>query len=288
MHALDAAGVAAALRTHALLDVRDEVEFRAGHLEGSGHLPLAELTERRGELPPRDARLLVIAQDGTRARAAAEQVEALGYAEIAWLDAAPADFPGGLGSRTPAARLWRPSPFLEQMLSRLPESRGGRLRVLDLAAGAGRESVYMALHGYQVEAWDHDRGVLERASDMAARHGVTIATQVRDLEIRDPRLPVGVHDIVMVFRFLHRPLFPAIAHAVAPGGFVVYETYLKGQERFGRPKHPRFLLDAGELPTRFPGFVVEHYEEQTPEAGPLLARLLARNPTGSSAGAPGP
>jgi hypothetical protein len=140
----------------------------------------------------------------------------------------------------------------------------------------------MAIQGCEVEAWDHDAGTLERARAMAGRHGVTIETEVRDLEVRDPRLPVASHDVVMVFRFLHRPLFPRIAAAVAPGGWIVYETYLRGQERFGRPKHPRFLLDAGELPRHFPGFDVEHYEELTPEAGPMLARLLARRPHGSS------
>jgi rhodanese-related sulfurtransferase len=262
----------------AALDVRDTAAFGAGHLIGSGHLPLAELAERRAELPPRDAGLLVIAEDGPRARAAAEQVETLGYARVAWLDGSPVALPTGLCDRGPAVRLWRPSPFLEAVLPQLPDPRSGRCRVLDLAAGAGREAVFLAERGYRVDAWDHDRGALEKARALAERHGVTIDTEVRDLEIRDPRLPVGEHDVVMVFRFLHRPLFPRIAAAVAAGGCVVYETYLKGQERFGRPKHPRFLLDSGELPGHFPGFSIERYEEQTPAAGPLLARLLARRP----------
>jgi len=277
VEALDPSRLAAARHAYSVLDVRDEEEFRAGHLEGSGHLPAAELSARRSELPPRDAAVLVIAADGARAEAAALQVETLGYARVAWLDGAAAARAGDLRDRAPAARLWRPSPFLEQVLPVI-DPRRGQARVLDLAAGAGRESVYLALRGYRVEAWDHDRGALERARAMGERHGVTIETQVRDLETRDPRLPVEAHDVVMVFRFLHRPLFPRIAHAVVPGGCVVYETYLKGQERFGRPKNGRFLLDAGELPTRFPGFGVEHYEEQRPESGPWLARLLARKP----------
>jgi SAM-dependent methyltransferase len=162
------------------------------------------------------------------------------------------------------------------MLPHLPDPSRGDCRVLDLAAGAGREAVFLALRGYRVEAWDHDRGALDKARALAARHGVSLDTEVRDLERRDPQLPVAEHRVVMVFRFLHRPLFPRIAAAIAPGGCVVYETYLRGQERFGRPKHPRFLLDAGELPGHFPGFTIEYYEESTPESGPLLARLLAR------------
>jgi rhodanese-related sulfurtransferase len=281
VRALDARSAEFGLDRFVLLDVRDEHDFLDGHLEGSGHLPAAELTERRGELPPRDTDILVVAADGVRARDAAQALEELGYRDVAWLDAALRESAGERLVRTPPAALWRPSPFLEEVLPRLPE---GRRRVLDLAAGAGRESVFMALHGYEVEAWDHDRGVLEKAAAMAHRHGVTITTQTRDLETRDPRLPVESHDVVMVFRFLHRPLFPQIARAVAPGGVVVYETYLRGQERFGRPKHPRFLLDPGELPRHFPGFEVEHHEERTPAEGPMLARLLARKIQGSSGG----
>jgi rhodanese-related sulfurtransferase len=278
MRAIHASAVADALSSHAVVDVRDAADFALRHLAGSGHLPLDELSTRRGELPPRDAALLVVAGDGARAEEAARRVEDLGYGRVAWLDASPAELPEGLLSDGPARPLWRPSPFLEQVAERLPDPRAARRRVLDLAAGAGRESVFMALRGYQVDAWDHDRGALDKAAAMARRHGVTIATETCDFETREPRLPVAAHDVVMVFRFLHRPLFPRIAAAVAPGGFVVYETYLRGQERFGRPRHPRFLLDSGELPRHFPGFDVERYEELTPEEGPMLARLLARRP----------
>jgi tellurite methyltransferase len=278
MRAIRSSAVMDALGSHALVDVRSAQEFAAHHLAGSGHIPLEELTERRGELPPRDVPVLVVAGDGPRAEDAARQVEALGYARIAWLDASPLTLPETLLSDDPPVPLWRPSPFLEEIVDRLPDPRGARARVLDLAAGAGRESVFMALRGYQVEACDHDRGALEKAAAMALRHGVSITTAMRDLERRDPGLPVGAHEVVMVFRFLHRPLLPRIASAVAPGGFVVYETYLRGQERFGRPKHPRFLLDPGELPRHFPDFTIERYEERTPESGPMLARLLARRP----------
>jgi rhodanese-related sulfurtransferase len=281
VRAVEVAEVAGELTAHALLDVRDEEAFRRGHLSGSGHLPLAELAERRSELPPRDAKLLVVGADGAQAHDAAQALEALGYSQVVWLDAPAQHCASGLLDAAPAVPLWRPSPFLEHVRSRLPDPSRLACRVLDLAAGAGRESVWMALQGYAVDAWDHDRGALDKAAALARRHGVAISTEVRNLEIRDPRLPIEAHDVVMVFRFLHRPLFPQIARAVALGGWVVYETYLRGQERFGRPKHPRFLLDSGELPRHFPGFEVVDYQELTPESGPMLARLLARK-TGPS------
>jgi SAM-dependent methyltransferase len=275
---LEPAAVAARRAEFAVLDVREPRAFASGHLAGSGHVPLAELAERRSELPPRGVPLLVVADDSATARAAAQRLEGLGYRRLAWLSGRLADVERGEADRAPAIPLWRPSPFLEAVLPRLPDPAAGRKRVLDLAAGAGRESVFLALHGYEVEAWDHDRGALEKARALAGRHGVSLATRVQDLEVRRPPLPVEERDVVMVFRFLHRPLFPAIARALAPGGSLVYETYLKGQERFGKPKHPRFLLHPGELPRLVPELVVERYQEHTPEGGPLLARLLARRP----------
>jgi len=116
------------------------------------------------------------------------------------------------------------------------------------------------------------------AAALAERNGVRITTTVRDLERREVDLPVERYALVTVFRFLHRPLFPRIERAIAPGGWLVYETFRRGQERFGRPTHPRFLLDDGELSSAFPRLTVEHYEEPRPEDGPITARLLARKP----------
>jgi len=125
---------------------------------------------------------------------------------------------------------------------------------------------------------DDDPDILASAEALARRNGVRITTTVRDLERRDTRLPEGRYALVTVFRFLHRPLLPAIGRALAPGGRLVYETFRRGQARFGRPTHPRFLLEDGELRTAFPGLVVERYDEPGPEDGPITARLLARRP----------
>jgi len=279
MERLSAAELGERRADFVLLDARDEASFRRGHLEGSGNLAPADFVARRAELPPRQERVLIVASDGEDAQAAAAALEALGYARVAWLDARLASIAPGLLDRGPPARLWRPSPFLQQVLPLLPDPARAPLRALDLAAGAGREAVYLALHGFEVEAWDHDRDVLARAERMASRHGVTIATAVHNLERLKPELPLADRDLVTVFRFLHRPLLPHIARAVRPGGCVVYETYLKGQERFGRPTHPRFLLDPGELARAFADLEILRYQESTPPSGPFMARLVARRPS---------
>jgi rhodanese-related sulfurtransferase len=257
----------------ARLDVRDPEAFRTAHLTGSGHIPLAELRARRGELPARERRVLVVAEDGERALAAAAELVDLGYARVAWLDARFDVIPPAGLETGPPTRLWRPSPFLSTVLDRLP-----RGRALDLAAGAGRESVTLALAGWTVEAWDHDATALERAAALATRHGAHLVTRLVDLEWPGVRIPGGAFEVVTVFRFLHRPLFPAIAASLAPGGMLVYETFRRGQERFGRPRHPRFLLDDGELAEAFPSLEVLRYEESESPDGPVLASLLARRP----------
>jgi tellurite methyltransferase len=261
------------LAASALIDVRDEAAFDAGHLAGSGHVPLEAFRERRAELPPRDRACLLLADDPAVAADAARALEALGYRDVSWLDGSLAALPGGHASRGPAARLWRPAPFLEAMLPRLPMGRA-----LDVAAGNGREAVFLAIHGWRVEAWDIAPEALRNASALAARHGVAIETVVADLERRDAALPESRYDVVLCFRFLHRPLFPMIERALVPGGCLVYETFRTGQERFGRPLSRKYLLGGGELSASFPSLEVEHYAEQEPAGGPVTAQLLARRP----------
>jgi tellurite methyltransferase len=286
MEPLDPQGALARAQSLAVLDARDAEEFARGHLAGSGHVPRGEFLVRRSELPPRDAPLLVVARDAGAAAEAAAALEALEYAAVSFLDAPLAALPGGLADRSPAVRLWRPAPFLEEVLPRIlgprDGARGGGAgapkSALDVACGAGRDAVFLAQHGFDVEGCDHDPEALARAQALARRHGVPLRTERRDLERPGLAPPARRFDLVVCFRFLHRPLFPWMERAVAPGGWLVYETFRAGQERFGRPIRPHFLLGHGELAGAFPALETVHYEEREPEGGPVTARLLARRP----------
>ena len=111
--------------------------------------------------------------------------------------------------------------------------------VLDLAAGGGRHARYFKGLGYQITALDRD---VSRLQDLPAE---VIAA---DLEDGSP-WPLGARDFdgVVVTNYLHRPLFPHLAGALAPGGMLIYETFGIGNERFGKPSNPNFLLRPGEL-----------------------------------------
>jgi hypothetical protein len=69
------------------------------------------------------------------------------------------------------------------------------------------------------------------------------------------------YDGIVVTNYLHRPLLPVLAEALAPGGVVIYETFAAGNERFGRPSNPDFLLHPGELLEAFAALTVIAFEQ---------------------------
>ena len=112
--------------------------------------------------------------------------------------------------------------------------------VLDVAAGGGRHSRFFAERGHKVTALDRD------TSALAPHPGIEIVQA--DLEDGSPwPLPGRTFAAVVVTNYLHRPLFPALLDALAPGGVLLYETFMEGNERFGEPSRPAFLLKDGEL-----------------------------------------
>src|SRR5262249_4856632 len=106
-------------RAH-VIDVRETAAFEAGHLEGAGHVPLAQLAVRRAELPARGQRIVVIAEDPDQALRGAQALEAMGYEAAMYLDAPLGAVPGAAAARGRGARLWSPAPFLAEVADRLP------------------------------------------------------------------------------------------------------------------------------------------------------------------------
>lgn len=263
-----------------LLDVRPERDFIAAHASGAASIPLEELAARVHELPPADSPLRVTDADPQRSRAAAEFLSKRGHVvEIISWEACSLSESGQ--SRT---RLWRPNPFLVGSLELIratgPHSNSN-LRALDIACGTGRDAVYLALHDYDVLAVDILPDALDRAADLARRNGVAIQTQAMDIEA-SPSFPAGAFDLVIVFRFLHRPLFPLLREIVAPGGFVVYETFHEQTLATGRgPKNSAHLLKSGELASAFQGFEVLVCREAHARDGRFFSSLLARRPHNS-------
>jgi SAM-dependent methyltransferase len=173
----------------------------------------------------------------------------------------------------PRCRRDDPSPWVERFLGLL--APGGE--TLDLACGSGRHTALLAGRGHPVLAVDRDIGPL---GEIAAAPGVTALAA--DLE-GPAGWPLGPRRFagVVVTNYLHRPLLPAIIAAVAPGGLLVYETFALGNERFGRPRNPDFLLQPGELLAAVAGRLVVLAYEHGPVVEPrpaLIQRIAARCP----------
>lgn len=115
--------------------------------------------------------------------------------------------------------------------------------VLDLACGFGRHARFLAGRGHAVVALDREPGTL------AALEGAPgVRTIVADLENGTPWPLTGARfAAIVVTNYLHRPLFPVILEALDRGGVLIYETFMLGNERYGKPSNPQFLLRAGEL-----------------------------------------
>lgn len=131
-----------------------------------------------------------------------------------------------------------PSPWITEHATLI--SAGGR--VLDLACGSGRHSIWLAQQGYQVDAIDRDASALAGMS-----HINNIHVHIADLEADEVYTFNHHYDGIIVSRYLYRPLLNTLALILNPKGVLIYETFMLGNERYGKPSSPNFLLQPDEL-----------------------------------------
>jgi SAM-dependent methyltransferase len=131
-----------------------------------------------------------------------------------------------------------PSAWVRRFASLIPA--GGT--VLDLACGGGRHARLLASLGHAVEAVDNDADAL---AGLAGVPGIT--TRQANLEGGPWPYYGSTFDGIVVSNYLHRPLIPLLAGTLAEGGVMIYETFMIGNERFGKPSNPAHLLRVGEL-----------------------------------------
>ncbi|CAG0965937.1 demethylmenaquinone methyltransferase / 2-methoxy-6-polyprenyl-1,4-benzoquinol methylase [Methylophilaceae bacterium] len=146
-------------------------------------------------------------------------------------------------------------------------------RVLDVAAGSGRNARWLARQGFRVEAVDRDRQALESMKGVE-----NINCRLADIENGAWPYAGQQFDAIVVCRYLHRPLFSSFSDNLTPGGILVYETFMQGHEAYGRPANPDFLLRPGELLEVFQGrFEIVAFEQgyqETPKPS-MMQRICA-------------
>jgi SAM-dependent methyltransferase len=159
------------------------------------------------------------------------------------------------GGEAPSAWVERWAPLIRQGT------------VLDVACGSGRHARYFLQRGLNVVALDREAQEIPGARFIRA-----------DLEDGSPWPLAGErYQGVVVTNYLHRPLLATLRDSLAEGGVLIYETFMLGNERYGRPSNPAFLLRPGELLEAFRGLRVEGFEEG-PVAEPkpaVIQRLCA-------------
>ncbi len=175
-------------------------------------------------------------------------------------------------ARYPRPRMTEPSRWVARFAALVPA--GGR--ILDLACGAGRHTRFFLARGHEVTAVDRD------VADVAdLRETPDVEILAADLEGGSPwpfadRTFAGI----VVTNYLYRPLFPHILASLEDGGVLIYETFARGNQQFGRPRNPDHLLASGELLDLAAGKLLvaayEHGLVETPRQA-IVQRLCAIN-----------
>jgi len=138
----------------------------------------------------------------------------------------------------------QPSQFVRRYLDEIPKAKGP---VLDLACGSGRHTRLLLAAGYEVWAVDRDSDSLAELEQLGAKcfH--------LDLEQEGFKWPFASEQFagIVVTNYLHRPLMASILQSLADHGVLIYETFAVGNEQYGRPRNPDFLLQENELLQHF-------------------------------------
>lgn len=145
-----------------------------------------------------------------------------------------------------------PVPFLKNNAGLLPKGKA-----LDIAMGEGRNGVFLATQGFDVEGWDISPVGLKKAHHLATEHNVSIQTKVVDLESAE--LPKNEYDVILMMYYMQRNLFPQIKEALKPGGMAVIETYNVDYLKY-QDFRPQWALQTNELLEAFKDFKIIRYQ----------------------------
>lgn len=144
--------------------------------------------------------------------------------------------------------------------------------VLDVACGGGRHCRLFLERGHAVTGIDRE---------LAATRAEGAELIAADLENGSPwPLPGQRFDAVVVTNYLWRPLFPALRQSLNKGGALIYETFALGNEAFGSPRNPDFLLRRGELLELARGLSVIAFEDGIMDGRGVIQRICAVNGPG--------
>jgi 2-polyprenyl-3-methyl-5-hydroxy-6-metoxy-1,4-benzoquinol methylase len=163
-----------------------------------------------------------------------------------------------------------PDPLLFEFTPPVEEDTG--FRALDVAAGLGQNGMWLAAQGYTVDMIDVSRVALLKAQEEMGRRKLrTINLYQVDLDTYE--IPVESYELVCVFRFLARDLFPKLRNAVRPGGRILYQTFNTNYLETVPDFNPAYMLGVGELAGYFADWKILHNND-----GKQMSSLVALKP----------
>jgi SAM-dependent methyltransferase len=170
----------------------------------------------------------------------------------------------------------QPSDFLRQHSGHLQPGRA-----LDIACGAGRNSLYLAQQGWQVDAIDISAVALERGQASACEADLHINWHCQDL-LANPTLPRCDYQLIILFRFVAMQLLAQLPAHLAPGGLLIVEEHMAWPEPVTGPTSSRFRVEPGALKLCLSAMQVIFDEEgeivDADGSTAALCRLVARKP----------
>lgn len=270
-----------------VVDIRPYADFIQGHCLGAVSFDgVLALSQRQYELPEASVDFSFVCLPEQQAALVQWQQEK-GYTRqkvYLWND----DFRQSIQATQQWAEggaqpfLWQPSLAVAAFVadSSLSEALSQR-RGLDIACGSGRDSVYLAMNGWQMTAIDVRQEALDTLAEFARTYQVSMTGVWCDCEREAEPLASwddASFELVSVSRYLHRPLLPVIKRLIAPKGFVLYHTFMQGCEAYGSPKNPRFLLAEGELAQAFSDFKIHTDQVVQLADGRPMAVFIAQKP----------
>ena len=147
-------------------------------------------------------------------------------------------------------------------------------RLIDVAGGVGRHAIYLARKGWDVTVLDISESGLKLAEQRAAEERLMVTLVETDLDEFHLNKSSAQFDVVLVFFYLQRELFPALERLLRPGGLLIYKTHLHSATNTRGPTHPAHLLERGELRNAFPMLEVLYFRESIDQRSTV--ELVAR------------
>lgn len=166
-----------------------------------------------------------------------------------------------------------PLKFLKENINILTKGKA-----LVLAMGEGRNAVFLAKNGFDVDGCDISSIAIDKAELLAKENNVKLNAFVADLE--EYKIPANKYDLITCIYYTQRSLIPQIKAGLKEGGMVLFETYTIDQLKYGPdapgPKNPEYLLEHNELLNLFRDFYILYYQEGEIARNKSVASLIAQ------------